>query len=292
MSQNNNTAQPIAKYEPQSNGSVTDHCNVLPRGLRKFYERAKRINQIEHRPFSKQDFESYTAGNYRQHIHRLRPYLEIEKKSKPVFYRVKGVELPGASHSVTHKPMGDTSQIIDLLESVRDQPAMIHDIKVQFTSDNLHAVLVSKGCSVNQSNHSIKVDFPSIDNNITTKILVYPKTVQVDIGCTYKPIVYDSSGVYSLLQEMSSISFYLLQLTSFQPHIPEVKDWVITQYHFNKDGSEAYNGLSFHYTIENVSNGLIRYYSKKMQDGTTIPRIEQVQTPHRTMEQEMLRVIQ
>jgi hypothetical protein len=66
-----------------------------------------------------------------------------------------------------------------------------------------------------------------------------------------------------------------------------VQKWICTHYHFGKDGLKSLSGQSFHFAFEEVSCGMIRFYSKRMPDGTVIPRLEQIQTPHRNIGDEM-----
>ena len=73
--------------------------------------------------------------------------------------------------------------------------------------------------------------------------------------------------------------------------LPTVNNWIITHWHFGKDGTTAYNGQNFHYTIEDVNTGLIRFYSKLMKSGERIPRLEQIQTPQNSLADEMKRAM-
>lgn len=243
------------------------------------------------RPFSLTDFPNLTSGNFRQYIRKLRDKIEIAKNGRPKLYKMKGIELTGDSHRITDKVTGVSPEFDHLLESLRDQPPMIHDIHLKFQSD-LHSKLVSMGCSVNPYNHAIEnIRYVSLDNNVNTKILIYPKTTQIIIGCTYKPIVYDISGVYSLFSHLAQVQFYLSQLTKHETIIPEVKTWIVTRYDFNKDGSDSVNAQPFWREFEGVSTGLIRFYLKKMPNGERIPRLEQVRTPDKPISQILEEII-
>jgi len=94
--------------------------------------------------------------------------------------------------------MGDTNNLMEFLETLQDQPPKIHDIKIK-VSENIHTSLKEKRCTVNTHNHSILVKYiPITDNNISVKALVYPKTIQIDIGCTFRPIVFDVISLQNL----------------------------------------------------------------------------------------------
>lgn len=261
-----------------SNYSVTNNSNYhcLTRTQKNFLKKGKKINLQEKRAFSYEDYDM-KPGTFRQYIYRLKPYIEIQKKSIPTYYKIKGISLPLDSHLVTPKPMGDAQQLITILESLKNQPAKIHDIKIQFASD-IHKGLVEKGSTINPSNHSIKItNIPTTDNNIVLIAMVYPKTTQLNVGCTYKPIVYDVDSLLYLMEILGQASMSIFGISGIHP--PNVKDWMVTQYHFNKD-SVALDGKSFHITLGELSSGLIRYYTKILQNGSTIARVEQIRSPN------------
>ncbi|MDE1861514.1 MAG: hypothetical protein KGI33_01240 [Thaumarchaeota archaeon] len=266
----------------------------MPRGQRQFFKLAMNIVLKEKRPFSKMDFPCLTNANYRRYIHKIRRYLEPVGNTKPKFWTIKGMPLPGDSHRITLDHTGVVGQkFFDLLESIKLQHPTIHDIKVKFTSD-LHKHLAEMGCSCNPANNSIKVGFETSDNNLHIKILVYPETTQIDIGCTYKPIVHDLRGILYLSEIFSKVSHHLSSLTGHIAAIPPVHEWVITHYHFAKDGTgiPSFNGQTFHMTFEEVAGGLIRFYSKRMPDGLTIPRLEQIKSVQETLDQKMQEVLE
>lgn len=278
-------------HENTSHGSVTDSCHTTQESLRQFYKIALHINEVEQRPFSKLDFPNISADYYRQIIHRLKSHLELVIPGRPKFWKVKGAILTGDSHRVTKKGTWDIKIFEDSLRSVEYQPVKFHDIKLKFTSD-LHSKLVENGCSFNHYNKSIKVDYPYLDNNIITKVMVYPDTTQIDIGNTYQPIIYDYGGFLFLIQHLSCLHHYLLSLCSFEAHIPHVKDWILTHYHLNKDSSARFSGQTFCIDLESAGIGLSRYYSKKMTDGNSIVRYEQIMTPRISLEEQTTRLLQ
>lgn len=180
--------------------------------------------------------------------------------------------------------------MIDILSKLRNQPPAIHDLKLKFHS-NLHEVLLNLGHKSNPANNGIILKLPSLDNNITCKVLVYPKTVQIDIGCTFMPFVYDISGVVHLTFVLGRIYQCIFLMAGNSADIPLVSFWIITHYHFGKDGSETYSGQGFHRTFEDVASGLVRFYSKIMKNGNSVPRFEQIQTPNRLLNDEIEKMI-
>ena len=197
--------------------------------------------------------------------------------------------MAGDSHKLTDRVTGVA--MLELLKEVRQQPASIHDIKMMFHSKNLHEILLQKGCTPNKNNKGIKITFPIPHANIHMKAMVYPNTIQIDIGCTFKPIIYNISGVIHLTSLLGEVRNYLRTITSDKVEIPDVAKWIITHYHFGKDGLQEYSGEKFHMTYEEVSEGTIRFYSKVMTDGKTILRAEQIQTPRTTIDVELVKMI-
>jgi hypothetical protein len=180
--------------------------------------------------------------------------------------------------------------MINILSKLRNQPPTIHDLKLKFHSD-LHEVLSAFGHKSNPANNGIVLKLPSLDNNITCKVMVYPKTVQIDIGCTFRPFVNDLSGVVHLTFVLGRIYQCIFLMGGNSADIPQASLWIITHYHFGKDGSETYSGQTFHRTYEDVASGLVRFYSKTMNDGRIVPRIEQICTPNISLNQEIERMI-
>jgi len=263
---------------------------TLDHTIGSFLTQARTINEVQRTAFSYKQFPQLSHDNFRRIIHNLGDKVERYGKGRPQFYKLTGIKLPGDSHRITLGGTGVQNDYIKLLESLKDQPPKIHDIKIKVINSEVHEMLVQKGCSVDSRNHSIKVNYESIDNNITTKILVYPNTIQIDIGCTYNPLVYNTQTFWFLHEHLAKISYHLTGICG--AILPPVNEWIITHYHYGKDGTQSYNGQTFQRTIEDVGNGLIRFYSKLMKDGKTIVRLEQAQSPQCSIEEKMEELIE
>lgn len=263
------------------NTSVTVDCNRchphLPKKLQKFYDKGRYICEKEQREFTYLDFPELKHGTFRQNVNRLKPHIEVSIRSNPVFYKIRGINLPGDFRNVTPRDTRDVSILFQILALLKNQPPMFHDVKILIYV-NIHSALLAAGLTANPSNQVILIkQFPISDDNIVLKASVYPQSVQLDVACTYKPMIYDVESFLYFLEILKEASMYLTSITRVT--LPPVKDWIITHYHLNKDGSCAIDGASFHYSVLDVSAGYIRLYSKKMKDGRVIPRIEQIQTP-------------
>ena len=287
---NYNSSTSKITLDSENNVNVTLDSNsyhTLSKQDKQFIKNALKINRIDLRPFSFLDFQQLSKVNFRQKILKNRRFIEVVKKGHPTFYKIKGIELPGDSHHITLKNRGVGEKFLDLIESLKNADPTIHDIKIKFQS-NLHENLVKKGAATDKTNKSILVSAPVFDNNVNAKILVFPNTTQIDIGCTYKPLVYDVAGILKLHEILSQISYHLIGFSDCI--LPSVHEWIVTHYHFAKDGSWC-SGQTFHMTFEEVTSGLIRFYSKQMPDGTKIPRLEQIRTPNRSLKEELQEVL-
>jgi len=283
-----NTPKVTLTSDSNTRSVTLDH--TYSKSLQQFVDRAYDINVKEQKPFCIVDYPNLSKCNFRSIVRKLGDSIERVGNSRPQFYKLRGIKLPGDSRKVTLEPMGVKSDQIDqMLSSLQAQPPSIHDIKIRIDNSELHSTLLDKGYSKNEYNHSIKVNFEGIDNNVTTKILIYPNTIQVDIGCTYRPLVYNIKTIWYLHEHLSKISYHLTGLSGVV--LPSVDNWIITHYHYGKDGLEAINGQSFHHTIEDVNTGLIRFYSKLMKNGERIPRLEHIQTPQNSLRDELKRTM-
>lgn len=273
------------------NGFVTKKCNkyILTEKQRYFVEKAKRINVKKYRPFSCSDFPELSNVYFRQMIYRLKNHIELYVKSTPCYYKVKGVKIHDSDILVTKKPTGD--DMLDILLHVREQPAAIHDIKLQFPSD-LHKIYSKMpSCEMDPINKCIIETIPGLAQNIFAKLLIYPKMIQVDIACTNSPLIYDVNGALKIVYFLGRLYQFLWFLGDFKAEFPEIWDWVVTQYHFGKDGKEELNGKMFHRTVEEFSTGLVRFYTKEMPDGKTIARFEEAQNPNNSLNKEIDKMI-
>jgi len=274
-----------------SSYSVTDSGNgnlLLTPRVRRFFEKALKINLEEERPFSVADFPEIKPGYFRKLIYEIKDQVEIVIHSKPSFYKIKGVDLLGDWRRVAFRDTGDFESLSEILSSLKDKPLMIHDIKLKINSE-IHQTLVSKGATVNESNHGIKVNVSTSNSNFVIKVMVYPKLIQVDVGCSFKPLVYDIPSLNYLQEILKEVSIFLTDISGVL--LPPVGDWIITHYHLNKDGSMELNGQKFHLTVNSAATGFIRLYSKEMQDGRVISRLERVDTPQKSISEVMIETI-
>lgn len=270
------------------NALLTDYSNgqhTTPSQI-KFLEKAIRINIEEDRPFAYYDF-TLKPNYFRQMVYRLKNFIDIAYKSNPCSYRVKGTPWRKKIPPVTHRATGEW--MIPILKDLKEQPPKLHDIKIKFRS-NIHKFLIEFGAKANPTNKLVLKKIP-LDQYIYAKVSAYPETVQVDLACTNKPILYDIAGVIHLSFLLGQMYEKLQDFCYYRASIPPFREWIVTHFHYGKDGTESYSGPRFHQTYEELATGLVRFYSKKMPDGSVIPRLEQTQTQKRSLEEEFRRMI-
>jgi len=248
--------------------------------LSKFLKEAEDFCRIEQRPFCFKDFD-YTPGNFRQKIHLLREYIIPVIKGRPTFYKVVDIDFPLECESVTLNPMRSV-KLETILLDCKDQPPMIHDIRFKIDS-NLHEKLLLKGLTPNKQNNSIVLNnITSPDASLNFKILVYPKHIQLIIGCSLNPIIYDSPGIQNLIfnlgQYISTLKLFVNDTFSIQP----ISKWMVTHSHVNKDGSMELSGQSFHCTFTDYAGVLYRIYSKSFPNGNRA-RVETIDTEKKSL---------
>lgn len=250
---------------------------------KEFLKKGMWINVVRWRGFSSSDFPEITPNNFRQRVYRLKEYIEVYVKSSVGYYRIKGVPL-GSSEIVTEYPMGD--KMLWMLQTIKEQPVAIHNIKIKFES-NLYIFLPQNPpIKIDSINKGALLHFELIPN-YRTKIAIYPKTTQIDIACTYNPVLYNIQGAFLLNSLLTLVHQQLMELGKHQADIPNFYDWIITHYHFGRDGQEEWNGESFHITIRDALNQLVRYYSKEMKNKKRYGRVETVKSPKIKISEEL-----
>jgi len=257
------------------------HYGKITRGQRKFLKLVREINVEQRTSFCVEDFrgKGYSDNQFRQYIHQLKDMIVIEKKSNPVFYKLKGISLSAHDKKITDRGMMVGIELLEYnLKQLKGLIAMMHDIALKFKSDNLHTLLKNDRYTPATSNSMIKLKhfFDELDSDVT--FCIYPKSVQIHLSSTYNPIIRDPDGILKLGMILGHVRQYLIGKSQELANIPLCEDWIVYHYHLNKDGP-ACSGKAFEITVSDFDSTMMRYYTKKMHDGTIKNRIEAIQTP-------------
>ena len=260
----------------------TYHVGKITRAQRKFLQIGYDVNTKQKTSFCVEDFRKngYNGNLYGQYKYQLRDIIIIEKKSNPVFCKLKGVTLSTYDKKITDGGMMVGIQMLEnILEHLEELPAMMHNIASKFKSENLHAILKNNGYNPPNSNSMIKLKhfFDELGSDVT--FCVYPKSVQIHLSNTYNPIMCDPDGVLKLGMILGHVRQFLIGKSHELANIPLCGDWIVYRYDLNKDGP-ACAGKTFEITVNDFDSTMMRFYRKRMSDGTTKNRIEAIQTPN------------
>lgn len=177
----------------------------------------------------------------------------------------------------------DDNQILSVIKNALQQPPSMHDITIKLESD-LHKYLISSGYEPEDKNKLIKLVFQANDAEITAKASVYPKIIQLHIGCSKKPFPITDEGKQHLLSLLSEIMAQMCQLSGHKATFQKIPLWMITHYHYGQDSSISYNGERFEMTVAKATGEFSRIYDKEI-NGHQIIRIEEIKTPKCTVEE-------
>jgi hypothetical protein len=270
--------------------SITENYNGIQiqqytKTQQKFLKKAVTINKAGDL-FCWTDFDM-SNDNFRQKVFELKGIIECAITSNPAYYRVKGMTYNyKVLDHITLGGMGVGKKMQNILESVSKQPPAIHDIKLKFECPKVYNYLIKFGHKPNPTNKGIVFSRIEVNDHTSLNFTVYPKTITIDLACTYKPIIYDPRGALQLVQILERVRYALTIDTKNLVEISDPLEWIITQYHFNQD-STAYDGPSFHITVDEFSVGMVRYYSKNFPNGVKRIRKEIIKTPKRTVNDEI-----
>jgi len=258
----------------------------ITRGQRKFLQIAYDVNAKQKLSFCVEYFreKGYRDNLFRQYVHQLKDMIIIECKSNPVSYKLKGIRLSIHDKKITDKGMGAGAMSLqESLDMLKYFPPQIHDIRIKFPSKNLHKILYQfRKISPMKQNNQIHLEYPYPNAIDAQRILcqISPKSVQIMISNTYNPLYCDPGGIYDLGVTLGHIRDYLLHRSDPNfVEIPNVHDWIVSMYHFNKDGITR-SGQTAEITISDFNSKMLRFYTKKMPDGTKKDRLEKLLTPN------------
>jgi len=269
--------------------SLTDVCNGLHgKHIQEFAITGRSINRQDDY-FCYADYPELTEGNYRQLILRLRPILVCEIKGKPCYYRFRDEKTTFDRDDLTYEGMVVGTNMDKILRDVKIQPPAIHNIKLMFSTKQLYPQFIKTGkYNVDPHNGGVFLPKVRIERHIEASVTLYPSKTIIDIGCTYKPIVYDTKGALKLIGILQQIYSSLIIDTNGEAlDIPHPLNWIVTNYHFNRDSKEEFSGATFNRTFEDFAGGIIRYYCKEFPDGKRKLRQERIKSPNCSVEDEI-----
>lgn len=259
-----------------------DIYNLSPK-LQEFVRKGKAINRLG-QDFCCKNFPELGDDLFRQRIFKLKKLGWIIPTCKGWFtwYKIKGENTGWERKDITHEGMGVGTNMKNIIDTTSQQIPSIHDIKIEFKSEQTYQNAIKAGKIPHPKNKGIFEDDLWLSGHTYVKIAIYPKKVVMDIATTYYPIVYDLRGALKLIKSVTVIEDYLI--LQYKPKdMPNNLDWIVTHYHLNQDGQTEFSGTPYHRTIADMAGGFIREYSKRFPDGTLKERKERIITPNTTV---------
>jgi hypothetical protein len=149
----------------------------------------------------------------------------------------------------------------------------VHDVSLCFEVDRLYEQMRAKGMSIIRQSKDIKFLDVDVHGKLRLSVFLHRTgSVTCYLRCSRHPIEVTPEGlvdltavlgkVGSLLEEAAESSSFLYKRSV----VPDVSSWVVTQWHFGKDGKKEISGKSYNVTFRNWSGALVRIYLKKHGD--------------------------
>lgn len=236
--------------------------------------------------FSRHDFPQLSKANYRTYVCRATKKGLIQKTLNglvPSFW-VVGLPYDKERGTVTLKGMGVGLEFEQRLRDCGLAHPAIHDIRLKIPTSEFYDN-IPNSVPKDPTNGRIFLGEHKLKDYVFAKISAYPKSIEIIIECSTFPLIYDTAGAGQFISMMGEIRGILMSKSyNLDNDIPPAISWIVTEYHFNKDGtSMQYSGESFEITVNEMSTGLIRFYSHKFPNGVTRARLEQVRTPQKSL---------
>ena len=186
--------------------------------------------------------------------------------------------LPEPRQTIQIPQGGMGVDLIDRIIEATKEQLSVHNIKIQIENTDLHHHLEKQGFPQHNKNKGIKLQMSSTDINSTVRMLVYPKVIQIDIGCTDTPFSFLPAGAVRLTKLLDQMLNFLCKESLHKAEIPEIGKWLITHQHRGHDSKISYDGEKFHILCEDALGIVTRAYSKDGKNGTRFIRVEEIRT--------------
>lgn len=106
----------------------------------------------------------------------------------------------------------------------------------------------------------------------TFEVYVKARTLVVSVGCANSPIAVGVEGLTRFYSVVCRVRACFLNSVS----VPDVCDWIVTQWHYGRDSKDSQSGKDFELTFHDWFKNLCRVYVRH--DGHV--RLERVENPN------------
>jgi hypothetical protein len=254
-------------------------------------------------PFSFLDFtDKYTHGTIRNAFLRLKNLrlIRLYCRSFSAFYVLSSSKIKHFSKPMTVTHTGgrhgvkrikfDLDSLLDSLDW--EDVCRVHNVVFRFYVDGLYDYCLKKGTyPFNEKSKAITL--PTVGwskGRILKPFLQCNGTVLAYLKCSNCPVEVSIEGLVSLASFLGGIRTRLVELNiSSNPQsepfiVPQVENWVVTQWHYGRDGIREFSGPALNVTFKTWCNKLARIYLKnnnKLLKG----RLEIIEVPRKPLPQ-------
>ncbi len=221
-------------------------------------------------------YNNNTIRNAFSHLVKMK-LLDRCCRSSNAYYILHNTYPSGAGRKVTITHMGGRHNLkrmqtsyLSYIESFGwEEIWKVHDVSICFKVDQLYEKLLAKGLPIINQSKDIKVLNVLINEMLYLSVFLHRTgSVTCYLKCSRHPIEVTPEGLVNLTAILGKVSLFLenaAESSSFlykRSVVPEVSSWIVTQWHFGKDGKKEISGKSYHITYRNWSGALVRIYLK------------------------------
>ena len=215
--------------------------------------------------------------------------IEIDVKGNPSYYSLKGHKFGRKPMTLNHMggiTLSPNHPLYKMLQNIVWDKEGIHNIRLRLEVPDIYDIVsIRYRFTINPVSKDIEVPYPNKDNVQLVLRIHKTDTVSVAVSCTKQPITLDycDNGIPRFFTILARCEGYLQCLTIDKLiSIPHFKNWLITMWHFNRDGLKEYAGEKFSISVEGADNTIERIYSKDF-NGKIKPRYEIQEYPEQTI---------
>jgi hypothetical protein len=255
----------------------------------------------ENRPFCANDFLRFQCegkehqpkyGTIRNKFAKFtkKGIIELNVKGNPSFYTLKGHKFGRKSMTLNHAggnhlALSSNHPLYKMLQNMVLDKQAVHNIRLRLeVPDIYNTISFLHKFDINPVSKDIETPYWNV-NYAKVQIRIHKtNTVSVIIGCSQNPIPLDHNGFNRLHKILGIAQGYLKGKIDDKLMIPDFDNWLITMWHFNRDGLKEYTGEMFSITVEKAHHIIERIYSKYFKRKTRI-RNEIQEYPNKTVEE-------
>jgi hypothetical protein len=263
------------------------------------YEKAKRK---PYEPVCFRDFtDRYAHGTIRNAFLRLKKkgLVKLHCRSGPAFYILTSRKSRKTSPKMTvlhtvgkdgvREFRLDFGDILDRLDL--EDVGRVHDVCLVFSVKGLYELWAKNGVSrpVEQSKDIPLGTFTWSRDRVLQVVLHEGGKVTAYLKCADRPVEVSLDGLVSLSSFLGGVRARLVDLAvSFESSfdrtfVPDVSEWIVSQWHYGRDGVREISGPAFNVTFSTWFGELARIYMRRSGQ-LSRPRLEILEKPRKSLQ--------